>query len=68
LLKSSSKLIYNALVNNNFAGVPPLERPGHGWVDVRDVAAAHIKALETPEAGGERILLSAGSFVWEDFS
>ncbi|KAL4981341.1 hypothetical protein BDW68DRAFT_183599 [Aspergillus falconensis] len=38
----------------------------HAWVDVRDVPAAHIKALETPSAGGERIIVSAGSWVWQD--
>lgn len=30
------------------------------WVDVRDVAFAHIKALETSNAGGKRFLLMAG--------
>jgi len=37
------------------------------WVDVRDVAEAHVVALEKPEAGGERILFSAGPFTWQDF-
>ncbi|KAK3344244.1 hypothetical protein B0T25DRAFT_573196 [Lasiosphaeria hispida] len=33
------------------------------WVDVRDVAAAHIKAgLEIPEAGGQRFFTTAGTF------
>jgi len=33
------------------------------WVDVRDVAAAHIKAgLEIPEAGGKRFFTTAGLF------
>ncbi|KAL2135931.1 hypothetical protein VTI74DRAFT_6314 [Chaetomium olivicolor] len=33
------------------------------WVDVRDVAAAHIKAgLEIPEAGGKRLFTTAGAF------
>jgi len=33
------------------------------WVDVRDVAAAHIKAgLEIPEAGGRRLFATAGTF------
>lgn len=31
------------------------------WVDVRDIAEAHVVALEKPEAGGERILFSAGN-------
>lgn len=30
------------------------------WVDVRDVALAHVLALEKEEAGGERFLTSAG--------
>lgn len=34
----------------------------YSWVDVRDVAEAHVVALEKPEAGGERILFSAGKF------
>lgn len=30
------------------------------WVDVRDIAEAHVVALEKPQAGGERIIFSAG--------
>ncbi|KAI3602839.1 d-lactaldehyde dehydrogenase [Moniliophthora roreri] len=42
--------------------------PGDGWVDVRDCAEAHVRALEVPAAGGERILTCAGSpFKWQDF-
>lgn len=32
----------------------------YSWVDVRDIALAHIRALEVPEAGGNRFLLMAG--------
>lgn len=33
------------------------------WVDVRDVAAAHVKAgLEIPEVGGKRLFVTAGMF------
>ncbi|KAB5593439.1 NADPH-dependent methylglyoxal reductase GRE2 protein [Ceratobasidium theobromae] len=32
------------------------------WVDVRDVAKAHIAALEKSEAGGKRFLLSQSTF------
>ena len=31
------------------------------WVDVREVAYAHVKALTLPEAGGERFLTSGMS-------
>ncbi|GJE86762.1 NAD dependent epimerase/dehydratase family protein [Phanerochaete sordida] len=37
------------------------------WVDVRDVATAHVRALQKEAAGGERIITSAGSWVWQDF-
>ncbi|KAF8879132.1 hypothetical protein BD779DRAFT_1552618 [Infundibulicybe gibba] len=42
----------------------PNDRP---WVDVRDVATAHVLALEKPEAGGERIIICAGPSVWQEW-
>lgn len=32
------------------------------WVDVRDVAAAHVAAFEKEEAGGKRFFLTEGSY------
>jgi len=32
------------------------------WVDVRDVALAHVKAIEVPDAGGQRFFVTAGYF------
>ena len=32
----------------------------YSWVDVRDVALAHVRALAAPEASGQRFLLMAG--------
>lgn len=32
------------------------------WVDVRDIAPAHVLALETPEAAGQRFFIVAGKF------
>ncbi|KAF8875845.1 hypothetical protein BD779DRAFT_1664099 [Infundibulicybe gibba] len=37
------------------------------WVDVRDVAEAHVLSLETAEAGGERIIICAGPSVWQEW-
>ncbi|KAJ3347630.1 hypothetical protein HDU83_001942 [Entophlyctis luteolus] len=41
-------------------------KPGHsvalGFVDVRDVARAHVLAVTNPSASGKRFLLSAGPF------
>ncbi|KAI0051462.1 D-lactaldehyde dehydrogenase [Auriscalpium vulgare] len=36
------------------------------WIDVRDVATAHVLAAQKPEAGGERLILNEGNFYWQD--
>ncbi|KAF9893336.1 methylglyoxal reductase (NADPH-dependent) gre2 [Aspergillus nanangensis] len=38
------------------------------WVDVRDVALAHTKALECPDAAQKRFLLTAGSMCNADIA
>ncbi|KAJ5320130.1 hypothetical protein PENANT_c025G01057 [Penicillium antarcticum] len=38
------------------------------WVDVRDVALAHVRAIEVPEAGGERFFVTAGFFSNKDIA
>lgn len=43
--------------------VPGIPRLGYSFVDVRDVAAAHIAAMLAPTAGGRRFLV-AGEFLW----
>ncbi|KAI0746584.1 NAD(P)-binding protein [Daedaleopsis nitida] len=40
---------------------------GSCWVDVRDLALAHTLAISKQEASGERIIISAGSFKYQDF-
>ncbi|KAH9930002.1 uncharacterized protein B0H18DRAFT_1117073 [Fomitopsis serialis] len=37
------------------------------WVDVRDVAEAHVLAFQKEDAGGQRIIASEGSWKWQDF-
>ncbi|KAH6903379.1 D-lactaldehyde dehydrogenase [Coprinopsis sp. MPI-PUGE-AT-0042] len=37
------------------------------WVDVRDLADGHVLALEKEAAGGERIIVVAGPFVWQEW-
>ena len=34
--------------------------------DVRDVALAHVRALELPEAGGQRFIAGTGPHTWQD--
>ncbi|KAJ3540770.1 hypothetical protein NMY22_g4156 [Coprinellus aureogranulatus] len=40
---------------------------GHAWVDVGDLAEAHVRALEKEAAGGERIIVSAGPYIWQEW-
>ncbi|KAF7304069.1 D-lactaldehyde dehydrogenase [Mycena indigotica] len=37
------------------------------FVDVRDLATAHVQALMNEPAGGERIIVCAGPFCWQDW-
>jgi dihydroflavonol-4-reductase len=44
------------------AGTLPVCPPfGSGWVDVRDVADLHLRAMTDPAAAGERFLATSGS-------
>ncbi|KAL2815354.1 hypothetical protein BJX63DRAFT_390260 [Aspergillus granulosus] len=36
------------------------------WVDVRDVALAHVRAIEVPEAGAQRFFVTAGHYANKD--
>lgn len=55
-ITGSNRLIQR-LVNGDMPGVPDLSIP---VVDVRDVAAAAVAAISTPQAAGERFLISSG--------
>ncbi|KAF8623814.1 hypothetical protein AX15_006180 [Amanita polypyramis BW_CC] len=66
-LNLSLKLFFDAIVD-------PAESPNHlangglgGWVDVRDLAFAITKSLRISEAGNERIIVCAGSAIWQDW-
>ncbi|EJD07758.1 NAD-binding protein [Fomitiporia mediterranea MF3/22] len=65
-LGQSQSLFYEALLTKRktpeqLAGV------SGGWVDVRDVALGHVRALEVPEAGGQRFILSSEMFIWQNW-
>ncbi|KAM0559444.1 hypothetical protein ACHAPJ_004474 [Fusarium lateritium] len=46
--------------------VPPCT-PVPLWIDVRDLARAHVRGLEEPAAGGKRLLATAGWFSHRQF-
>ena len=64
-LNTSSQRWYKLLFKPGFSEQELLQ--AGGWIDVRDVAAAHVVALENAEAGNERILLSAPSTPNQEF-
>ncbi|KAH8914522.1 NAD(P)-binding protein [Atractiella rhizophila] len=62
-LNTSSANIYNLLTSSSRPipddGLPLLS-------DVRDVAEAHVRALQVPEAKGHRFIISNGAILWRD--
>jgi len=54
---ASSLQIIQQLLNGTLKATPQMN---FGIVDVRDVAEAHIRAMEIPEAKGQRFILQAG--------
>ena len=57
---SESIQVVQRLVSGKVPGIPRL---GFNFVDVRDVADLHVRAMTAPEAGGERFI-AAGTFAW----
>ncbi|ROT43479.1 ketoreductase [Sodiomyces alkalinus F11] len=52
-----------ALARGDWKSSVPETGPPFLWIDVRDVALAHLRALERPEAGGgHRLFATAGRF------
>lgn len=57
---SASLELLTQLLSGSLPATPNL---GFQIVDVRDVAATHVAAMETPEAAGERFI-AAGEYQW----
>lgn len=38
------------------------------WVDVRDLAEAHVRSVHVPEAGGKRFFVTAGDYSNEEIA
>ncbi|KAJ7766216.1 D-lactaldehyde dehydrogenase [Mycena metata] len=60
-LNTSAHMMYNAFTKPGGAA------GGGCWIDVRDLALAHVRALQKEEAGGERMIIAAGAFAWQDW-
>ncbi|KAL5521236.1 hypothetical protein ACEPAG_9159 [Sanghuangporus baumii] len=65
-LGTSQAVFYDALLSKTKTP-EDLKGVAAAWVDVRDVALGHARAIEVPEAGGQRFILSSGMFIWQDW-
>jgi dihydroflavonol-4-reductase len=52
------------LIKNMLDGMPGCPKVNSGFVDVRDVADLHLRAMIDPVANGERFLAIAGDSLW----
>ncbi|KZV76077.1 NAD-P-binding protein [Peniophora sp. CONT] len=64
-LNESLKQLYDVLYKNTM-DTKALSENWSQWVNVRDVAKAHMLAAKTPAAGGERFILNYEKFYWQD--
>ncbi|KAJ6595879.1 hypothetical protein DFH09DRAFT_1135874 [Mycena vulgaris] len=61
---------YRAVLSPNSSGMSNealAREPPASYVDVRDVAEAHVLALEKDAAGGERFVVSKSFYVYQDW-
>lgn len=52
------------MIRNMLSGMPGCPRVNSGFVDVRDVADLHLRAMTNPAADGQRFLAIAGHSLW----
>lgn len=65
-LNISNQIVYHIVSAGQDGDIPPTQ--DSIWVSVDDVALAHLRALEAPEAGGERYLLAAGGYFNQEIA
>ncbi|TPX13006.1 uncharacterized protein E0L32_006651 [Thyridium curvatum] len=65
-LNTSNQIVYGVVSAGADGAVPPTRGPV--WVGVRDVALAHVRALQVPGAGGGRFMLAAGVYCNQEIA
>lgn len=65
-LGESVKIVWDVISAGKDAAVPPTKGPI--WVDVRDVAKAHVVALKSTVAAGQRYMLAAGVYCNQEIA
>ncbi|KAL4863939.1 hypothetical protein BDV12DRAFT_206064 [Aspergillus spectabilis] len=66
-LNTSSGDIYRLMSPQSRSTDPVPQNIFWSFVHVRDVAEAHLRAYDTPEAGGERFFICKGNFTYQAF-
>jgi nucleoside-diphosphate-sugar epimerase len=66
-LNTSSKMLYDCFQPSSSLTAEELVSPQGSYADVRDVALAHVLSLEKEAAGGQRIIISADTWTYQDF-
>jgi len=66
-LNTSSADIYRLMSPNSKSTDPVPSNVFWSWVDVRDVAEAHLKAYQVSEASGQRFFVTGGNFSYQQF-
>ncbi|EJF59007.1 NAD(P)-binding protein [Dichomitus squalens] len=62
----SPRIWYDNVVGGK-ANEDTLTKLGFDFVDVRDLARAHVLSLTVPEAAGQRFIIRASEFVYQQF-
>lgn len=65
-LNTSNQRVRNLITGQNKKEIP--DTGTYIWVDVRDLALAHVKAIEIPEAANKRFFITAGYFTNKEVS
>ncbi|RXW23016.1 hypothetical protein EST38_g2831 [Candolleomyces aberdarensis] len=68
-LNASLKSWYDFVYSPSASSAKPKDafEVSNSWVDVRDLADAHVLALEKEEAGGQRIIVTQGAYIWQEW-
>ncbi|KAG6047388.1 hypothetical protein E4U17_007523 [Claviceps sp. LM77 group G4] len=65
-VNTSNLVVWSVVSSGKDRAIPPTRGPC--WVDVRDVADAHVNALLVPEAGGGRYMLCQGVYCNQELA
>ena len=65
-LNTSNTRLRNLMLGQSKTAIP--DTATFLWVDVRDVALAHVRAMDRPEAAGKRFFTTAGNFCHRELA